>query len=223
MAKVARKLGDLKDRMVFVGGSVLALLIDDPASTPPRHTDDLDLIVEVDSVTRYYDLTEELRKLGFRLDQSDGAPLCRWRIEEIIVDVMPTTPDVLGFSNRWYAATIHAAVEHEIEPGLRIRVATAPYFVATKLEALAGRGNGDYVASHDLEDIVTVVDARATLVGEVTAAPDDVRRYLASQFGTMLKHRAFVDAISGHLPGDDANQARVPLVLDRLKAIAALL
>jgi hypothetical protein len=30
--------------------------------------------------------------------------------------------------------------------------------VATKLEAFLKRGGGDYIASHDLEDIVTVVD-----------------------------------------------------------------
>jgi chloramphenicol O-acetyltransferase len=51
-----------------------------------------------------------------------------------------------------------SAQEYEIERDIRIRVVTAPYFCATKLEAFRGRGKGDYLASHDLEDLLTVVD-----------------------------------------------------------------
>jgi len=39
-----------------------------------------------------------------------------------------------------------------LEPSLRIRCITTPYFVATKLEAFHTRGGSDYFASHDLED-----------------------------------------------------------------------
>jgi len=35
---------------------------------------------------------------------------------------------------------------------------TGLYFLATKFAAFDGRGKGDYMASHDLEDIVAVVD-----------------------------------------------------------------
>ena len=52
----------------------------------------------------------------------------------------------------------------EVEPGLRIRVVTAPYFVATKLEAFRGRGRGDYISSHDLEDLLAVIDGRDVIV-----------------------------------------------------------
>ena len=44
---------------------------------------------------------------------------------------------------------------------------TAPYFLATKFEAFHGRGNSDYRMSHDLEDIVTVIDGRPELASEV--------------------------------------------------------
>lgn len=42
--------------------------------------------------------------------------------------------------------------------------AAAPYFCATKLEAFGGRGKNDYLASHDLEDLITVVDGRPELL-----------------------------------------------------------
>ncbi|MCK4690308.1 MAG: hypothetical protein KAT20_00755 [Desulfuromonadales bacterium] len=37
---------------------------------------------------------------------------------------------------------------------------TLAHFIATKLEAFFGRGNGNYWGSHDLEDIMTVIDGR---------------------------------------------------------------
>jgi len=60
-----------------------------------------------------------------------------------------------------------AAQETELQTGLHIRVVTAPYFLATKLEAFRGRGRDDYANSHDLEDLLTVIDGRETLVQEV--------------------------------------------------------
>jgi hypothetical protein len=218
MIKVARRLGSLRDEMVFVGGSVVSLLIDDPASTPVRPTDDLDLIVEASSRQRYDALSARLHGLGFQPDHSEDAPLCRWRLD----DVMPTSPDILGFSNRWYPSTITHAIECELEPGLSIRIATAPHFIAMKLEAFAGRGKGDYMSSHDLEDIIALVDARATLVDEIDRSVEELRSYLASKFASLLEENEFVDAVPGHLAGDSATQARLPLVLERLREISGL-
>ena len=81
---------------------------------------------------------------------------------------MPTREDILGFSNRWYALAIETA-ETRTVAGLQVRIVTPALFVATKLEAFRGRGRGDMVTSHDLEDIVTVVDGRPELVNEIEA------------------------------------------------------
>jgi len=83
--------------------------------------------------------------------------------------VMPTTAELLGFGNRWYAAALHHAQERKLGR-LSIRVVSAPYFLATKLEAFDGRGKGDYQASHDLEDLVAVIDGRPEAVEEVASA-----------------------------------------------------
>ncbi len=50
------------------------------------------------------------------------------------------------------------------ERDLRVRVVAAPYFCATKLETFRDRGKGDYLASHDLEDPITVVEGRPELL-----------------------------------------------------------
>jgi hypothetical protein len=90
------------------------------------------------------------------------------------------------------------------------------------LEAFAGRGNNDYQSSHDLEELMAVVDGRAELVQEIHAGPEDVRAYIAAEIGKLLAIRKFLDALPGYLLPDEASQARVAILLDRLKKIAAL-
>jgi len=135
---------------------------------------------------------------------------------------MPTDPNILGFSNPWYSGAIATATEHELEPGLIIRVVTPPYFCATKIMAFHGRGNGDYAGSHDLEDFLSVVDGRAELLGELRAAEDDVRAYVAAEVGRFLGQPEFVDVLPGSLTPDAASQARLPLLMARLEKIASL-
>jgi hypothetical protein len=91
-----------------------------------------------------------------------------------------------------------------------------------KLEAFEGRGGGDYIASHDLEDVIALVDGRDSLIAEVKASAEKLREYLSQKIGDLLATQGFVDALPGHLPCDSASQARLPLVLDRLKRIAGL-
>jgi hypothetical protein len=95
-------------------------------------------------------------------------------------------------------------------------VVTAPYFIGTKLEAFHGRGSGDYHASRDLEDLISVVDGRPSLLTEVKTALPDLRCYIADEIGALLNNREFIEALPGHLPGDDASQARVPTLLRTL-------
>ena len=169
---VARHLGDLREKVVFLGGCATGLLITDPAIPEVRITNDVDVIVEITSRMEYYRLEEELRKKGFLEDMNDNAPVCRWLIDEFKVDVMPTQEDILGFSNRWYHSAIKNAIKIELEKGLMIRLVTAPYFLATKIEAFRGRGGGDYLASHDLEDIIIVLDGRPEIVTEIKNSSD---------------------------------------------------
>jgi hypothetical protein len=79
-----------------------------------------------------------------------------------------------------------------------------------------------FLASHDLEDITTVVDGRPELADEAAAASPEVRSHLSAQFSALLQTPAFVDALPGHLPGDPASQVRLPLILDRLRQLSTL-
>jgi hypothetical protein len=104
--------------------------------------------------------------------------------------------------------------------GQSIRLIAPPVFLATKLEAFRGRGGGDFLASHDLEDIAVVIDGRPQLVDEVRASGPELSAYLAEEFRLLLRNDAFLEALPGHLPGDDASQARLPMIRERLAMLA---
>lgn len=212
-------LGPLADGMVFVGGCATGLLLTDVAAPPIRITQDVDVITEVASLGDYQRLSGQLRKRGFREDQSPDAPICRWVAADIVLDVMPTKPEILGFGNEWYQPALDAAVVVALPSGKRIRMVTASYFLATKLAAFDGRGKGDYVMSHDMEDFVAVLDGRPEIVNEVERADEALRKHLRTRFAGLLRDRDFAAALPGHLPGDAASQARAPLVIERITEI----
>ena len=89
--------------------------------------------------------------------------------------------------------------------------------LATKLEAFHGRGKNDFRGSHDLEDIMTVIDGRPELVGEVHLAPTNLQKYLSGEFGALVSNRDFLDALPGHLLPDSASQQRAGFILARMK------
>jgi predicted nucleotidyltransferase len=213
-------LGLLADELVFIGGCATGLLISDAAAPPIRVTKDVDVITEVASLREYHRLAEQLRACGFKEDASDGAPVCRWCGAGILLDVMPTDATVLGFGNDFYQPALDAAVEFVLPSGKSIRMVTAPYFLATKLVAFDGRGNGDYVMSHDMEDIVSVLDGRPEIVDEVQACDGSLRKFLAERFSALVNDNAFMEAVPGHLPPDTSSPARIPTVEARIKAIA---
>ncbi len=223
LQQIATRLGPLRDEVVFVGGMICSLLVTDSAAPPPRPTDDIDVVAAIATQAEYYALAGRLRALGFNEDGREGAPLCRWVVDGLTVDVMPDQPNVLGFSNRWYPAARATSTWHQIGdgPAHRIRVVDAAHFVATKLEAFHGRAGGDF-HHHDMEDIITVIDGRAELLGELTRSPDDVKAFVGREIHLLMSNDRFREALPGHLPGDRASQARLPLVERRLHAIAAL-
>jgi hypothetical protein len=129
---VATRLGRQRERVVFLGGVTTALLIKDDAASDVRVTVDVDVIVEIASRGDYYRLAESLRIAGFSEDTREGAPVCRWLVERIAVDVMTTDAGILGFSNQWYQQALQHAEVRQISDDMAIRLVTAPYFLANR-------------------------------------------------------------------------------------------
>ena len=124
------------------------------------------------------DAGDRLCLICFRLART----ICRWLVGDIKVDVMPTDGAILGFTNRWYESGVAHKIPFLLPDGQNIFILSAPFFVATKLEAFLSRGHDDFRFSSDLEDIIAVIDGRETLFAEVQAAPADLITYLAQHF-----------------------------------------
>jgi hypothetical protein len=223
LERAAEQLGEaLLEQLVFVGGAVAGVLITDPAMPEIRPTQDVDVICRVIARSDYHQLGSQLRQRGFQEDIRPGAPLCRWCADDLVLDLMPTQGEILGFSNRWYPLALDTAQPQELPSGRSVRIVTAPVFLATKLEAFRGRGQGDFLFSHDLEDLMAVVDGRASLLEECRLSPPELRSDLAAQFLELLNTSAFLEALPAFLPPDQASQQRLPDLLETLRGIAGL-
>lgn len=214
---IADALGDLREQVVFVGGAVAGLLVTDPLADSVRATRDVDAVVNATRAV-FHLIEEAVAQRGFVRDVQ-GDVICRWVHKDsgLLFDLMPVQPEVLGFSNRWYPYAVETAEPVELSPGLTIRLVSAVGFVATKLEAYAGRGAGDFLTSHDIEDVLNIVDGREELTDEMAAAPAELRQAVKSAFLQLLSNPDFANV----LPGLIAEPERAGLVMQRMKAMCA--
>lgn len=218
LERVALALGDLREELTFVGGAVVGLLVTDPAAPPIRVTTDVDCIVEVATRSDYFGrIRDHLVSLGFAELQGDGIPICAWALEGIRLDVMPTDDSILGFSSRWYSEAAGSAVRYDLGR-IVIRLINAPYFLATKIDAFQSRGQNDFHASHDLEDLIMVIDGRPTVMEEIGATEPRVRAHIADWAAGMLADDSFLNALPGHV----LDRGRERIVMERLRTIAQL-
>src|SRR5690606_34026275 len=177
---IANALKELKEQVVFVGGATVSLYADRPVYDI-RPTDDIDVIIVILNYSQRQKLEKRLREIGFTNDVDSGI-ICRFKIQGIIVDIMPTDDSSIGFNNIWYTEGFEHAQNFTLLDGNIIRILTAPYFIATKLEAFKSRGGGDGRISHDFEDIVFVLENRAALWDELHKCDDKLRTYLKKEF-----------------------------------------
>jgi hypothetical protein len=75
------------------------------------------------------------------------------------------------------------------------------------------RGCGDFLSSHDLEDVLAVVDGRSSIVDELQTAPPDLRQFVSETIGALLSEARFAN----YLPGLLADNSRANIVMERLK------
>ena len=219
LRQIAEALGELRERVVFVGGAVAGLLVTDPLASSVRATRDVDAVVHTSRAV-FHRIEEDVAARGFARDVSSEV-ICRWvhKASGVIFDLMPVQPEVLGFSNRWYPYAVESAVPVDLGQGVVIRLVSAVAFVATKLEAFASRGGGDFLSSHDLEDVLNIVDGREELASEMRGAPPELQAAVAAAVGQLLADADFANV----LPGLLAEPERAGLVLDRLRMLCITL
>jgi hypothetical protein len=183
-----------------------------------RPTEDVDAIVEVATLAAYHRLAEQLQQKGFKQTMEDNTPPFRWYWNRLQLDLVPLDEKLLGFANPWYRSAYDAALITTVADGLNLKHLSAAYFLATKFEAFKDRGRNDVYLSHDLEDILTVIEGRASIAADVAAAPPDVKSHVSSSVRRLLAHPHLRNA----LPGLLSEPGRESAVLARLNQLSRL-
>lgn len=216
---VAEGISALTKEVVFVGGAIAELYATNPAFADIRPTQDVDCVIELNSLKEHADLEAELRNIGFAHDTSKDAPICRYIYKDIKVDVMPTDPEILGFSNIWYTKGIATSITKTLENKTEIMVFTPPLYLAAKLEAHKSRGGDDLRQSHDFEDFIFVLNNCQTMLEEIEISSHEVKDYLKAECQSLLNNKGLTEGIECALPYGSREEI-VEIIFNKLRIIA---
>jgi len=194
---IAIALESLKEKIVFVGGATVSLYAN-RIVFEIRPTDDVDVIIEILSYAKRIALEDKLLSLEFSNDIESGI-VCRYRIQGIIVDIIPTNEPSIGFSNIWYPKGFENSVDCKIDDQCTVKILSVPYFIATKIEAFKGRGANDGRTSQDFEDIVFLLENRQNIWDEINNATDELKAYLKTEFSLLFKNSFLAEWIDCHV------------------------
>lgn len=196
VAEIAQALKEVKENIVFVGGAVVSLYTDDPAADEIRPTQDIDMtLTRIINLSHWQKVQERLGQLGFHPDPF-GHAICSYKYKDILVDIMASEDGPLGPANQWYKIGLEnlctvKAKEQEI------KILSAPCFLATKFEAFNNRGK-DYRTSHDIEDIIYVIDNRTTIVEEVKVSDERIHSFLKEELSKIVNQNILTEVLLAH-------------------------
>jgi predicted nucleotidyltransferase len=216
---VREALADLRNDVVFVGGSTVSFYAD-RESFEVRETDDVDVIIEVLTYPDHVKFEEKIQALGFSPDTTARVKV-RYKIKGIIVDFMPTTDVAIGFENKWYPDGYKNAIEYSIDNNETIKILSPEHFIATKLEAFKNRGYSDPRQSHDFEDIVYMLENRNAIWSELANCAEPVKNYLKQEFGKLLSQKGIEEWIDCHV--DFVSPPSTYMIIEELKKFASLM
>jgi predicted nucleotidyltransferase len=214
--KIALALGELNEQVIYVGGATVGLYINDPAADDIRPTKDVDISLCIATLRELENIRENLAIKGF-IQTAEDDVICRFRYDDVKVDVMNTKAIGWAPANPWFAHGFDNRLPIEID-GQHIYIIPLPYFLATKFAAYNSRGKNEPRTSHDFEDIVYVIDNRIDLKEQILSAKKDVKPFLKSEFESMLNDKVKLEAISGNL-FYETREGRYTMITDKLKEI----
>ena len=210
---VAKALGNLLEKVVFVGGAVVSLYIDDPAADDVRPTKDIDLTFEILSVSDLEELRQKLNERGFKQSHKDKVA-CRFRLDDKKVDVMSTEAVGWAPANRWFKEGFKQAYDHNLE-NEKIKLLPFPYFLATKFEAFDSRGGHDARGSHDFEDIVYLLNYTSNFDELILGTDNNVKSFLISCLKEITESKKLQEAVKANLYFED-QEVRFEMILNKI-------
>jgi predicted nucleotidyltransferase len=217
--KIATALGELNEKVAFVGGAVVGIYANDLAAEDVRPTKDIDITLQIASLSKLEMLREELSIKGFKQQVNEDV-ICRFVFDDILVDVMATHPVGWAPANQWFAPGFNYLILKKIGDKT-IRLLSLPYFLATKFDAHSDRGGLDPRTSKDFEDIVYLLDYVSDFEQQISIAPKDVKTYLINQFEAILEDSLKQEAILAQIPYAIQTE-RFAILMQKIKTIANL-
>lgn len=113
--------------MCFCGWATVSLCADRMAEEV-RPTEDVDILVEIGSLMDFTVLEEKIRDLGFQNDIQTKF-IDRYKLRDIIINLMPTDPKILGFCNKWYSEGFKSAIDISLDKTRIIKILEPSYFL----------------------------------------------------------------------------------------------
>jgi len=215
VAEVAEALQDIKQDMVFVGGAVVSLYTDDPAADEIRPTQDIDMTLNIINLSHWEKVQTQLSALGFYPDPF-GHAICSYKYKDIPVDIMATEDGPLGPTNRWYKIGFENLWSTKAKDQ-DIKILSAPCYLATKFEAFNDRGS-DYRISHDIEDIIYVLDNRIGIVEEIENDDTRIANFIKEQLQNIVNKGLLQEVLMAHIHPLMLDE-RLPIVEEKITQI----
>ncbi|MBU2950972.1 hypothetical protein KO493_09695 [Tamlana agarivorans] len=214
--RVAEALRELNDEVIYVGGATVSLYVNDPAADDVRPTKDIDISIKIVSLSHLEEIREKLVAKGFK-QTADVDVICRFKLDDILVDVMGTKPVGWAPANPWFEAGFENREQMDIE-GQTINIMPLPYFLASKFVAHSDRGGNDPRMSHDFEDVIYILDNRTDWHEIVDNADKEVNIYLLEQFQNILESSRMQEAILGNLYYE-TQEVRYKMIMEKIKSL----
>lgn len=214
--RIAHALGELNQRAVFVGGAVVALYTDDKTAEDVRETKDVDISIEITGLGDLESIREKLTEKGFTQSAEDNV-ICRFRYDDIKVDVMSTKDVGWSPANRWFEPGFKYLQTVNVE-GIMIRILPLSFFLASKFEAFNNRSGKDPRTSHDFEDIVYLLDHTSNIKNQLLETEQNVREYLKGELTKIQNNDILQEAVLANLASEYQN-TRYTKIMNLLKEI----
>lgn len=215
--RVANALGELNEKVIYVGGATVSLYVNDPAADDVRPTKDVDISIKVASFVELEDIREQLTDKGF-IQSSDLDVICRFKLEDILVDVMATKPIAWAPANPWFEKGFEKLEKTKVND-ITIQIMPLTFFLASKFTAFHDRGGNDPRFSHDLEDIIYIIDNRTDwhqiLINE---QDQEVKEFLINEFRNILTSNKIQEAILGNLFYETQDK-RFSMIMDKINQV----
>ena len=116
---------------------------------------------------------------------------------DIPVDIMAAEDSPLGPTNKWFKVGFSDLWKVKIK-AQEISILKAPCYLATKFEAFNNRGL-DYRTSHDMEDIIYIIDNRINIVKEIEDSPILIKEFIKSELNKIIDKSLLNEILQAHI------------------------